>query len=153
MTGDRIAGSIKLVKTRSISSRDVRRMVDLILIGISQYISSPLLRYSKTKSVSNKSNNFVLLRDEDTIVGFGMYRVEKNTCIIYEIHVDASYRSTGCGTALMEEMLEDLKGRTVVLFVHRKNFRAQRFYRKFGFELQDSCGDENYFSMHKHSQL
>lgn len=148
MAGDR---NISLVGAKSISSKDVRRMVDLIVAGICQYVSTPLLRCSKMKSVSNKSNRFAILRREGTIVGFGMYRTEKNTCIIYEIHVDVSHRSRGCGTALMEAVLKDQKGKVMVLFVHKKNLRAQRFYRRFGFELWDSYEDKNHFEMRKHN--
>lgn len=144
-------GSVSLVKTKSVSSRDVHRMVDLIVAGISQYAFTPLLRHAKTKSVSGKSNNFILLREKSSIVGFGMYRVERSICIIYEVHVDADYRSMGCGTVLIEQVIEDQKGKTVVLFVHKKNHQAQVFYRKFGFELEDSYEDRSYFKMSRNS--
>ncbi|ELA41972.1 uncharacterized protein VICG_00989 [Vittaforma corneae ATCC 50505] len=142
-----------LEKTRSLSNDDIFRTVELIIEGIKAYVGSSLLKHSKTKSMSNKLNNFIISRvDEDAqscIQGFLMYRVEREYCILYEIHVAKDKRSCGIGSKLMEELFRDQKGKLLILFVHKRNARAQKFYLSKGFQFHDIQANERCYEMFK----
>lgn len=141
--------SLELIKAKSISEAEVKRTVDLILESIKAYVYNPLLKHAKTKSMSNKKNNFIIIKEEDRIIAFTMYRVEKELSFIYEIHVDAEYRSKMLGTALISEIIKDQPGQHLILFVHKPNTRAQSFYKRFGFNFDHEYEHIYYFKMDK----
>lgn len=144
-----IPNNYTVEKATKISENEVKALVQMILDNIRPYISSPLLRHAKTKSMSNLNNNFILIKDNVRTVAFLMYRIDKELTFIYEIHVEEKYRSNKLGTFLMNQAFEDQKGQKLILFVHKKNYRAQNFYKKFGFEF-DLKDDYNlYFKMIK----
>lgn len=138
-----------LEKTRKLSAEDISRAVEMILDGIRQYISLPFLKHAKTKSVSNHLNNFIIYREAGSIQGFLMYRIDKECTILYEVHVASELRSSGVGTRLMQELFIDRAGKLVILFVHKGNLRAQKFYQSFGFEFQPDYNEKNYYQMLK----
>ncbi|KAM0680429.1 hypothetical protein GINT2_001489 [Glugoides intestinalis] len=138
-----------LEKTKQISKQDIIRTVQLIIEGISPYIQTRLLKYAKTKSMSSRKNNFIMLREESMLKGFLMYRIEKNCCILYEIHVSEEKRSQGHGTSLIKELLKDQIGKMIILFVHTKNLKAQQFYAANGFTFKENSENSSYYEMHK----
>lgn len=138
-----------LEKTKIISKTDVMRAVQLIIEGIRPYIQTPLLKYAKTKSMSSRNNNFIILREECVIKGFLMYRVEKDCCIVYEIHVSEEKRSQGYGTMLFRELFKDQAGKKLLLFVHTRNAMAQQFYLTNGFNFKEKSENDTYYEMYK----
>jgi len=141
--------SLELIKAKTISEAEVKRTVALILENIKVYVCNPLLKHAKTKSMSNKENNFIIIKEEDRIIAFTMYRIEKELSFIYEIHVDADYRSQRLGTTLMSEIIKDQPGQHLILFVHKPNIRAQEFYKRFGFTFDHEYEHSHYFKMDK----
>ncbi len=62
---------------------------------------------------------------------------------VHEIVVAPDWQGRGLSEKLMEKALAYLKEKgyeKVALWVGEYNFRAQRFYRKFGFEINDKVG-------------
>lgn len=142
-----------LEKTKRIPASDIARTVELIIEGIRAYAGGPLLKHSKTKSMSSKFNNFIVFREDESargrIQGFLMYRIERECCIVYEIHVAEDKRSCGIGSRLMEELFEDQKGKLLILFVHKDNTRAQKFYLSQGFQFHDVQANKRCYEMFK----
>ncbi len=67
----------------------------------------------------------------------------KEVCEIHEIVVDPEWRGMGIGSMLMKEAISySLKmGREVLeLWVGERNYRAMKFYRKFGFSSREKNG-------------
>lgn len=134
--------------------RDAIGAVEIITSGMYVYNPSPLLRSAKLKSVSNKQSRFITVRlrdNEQTLIGFIMYRTERQFCYLYEIHVRNGYHSMGYGQQMMDELVGAMKDKTLVLFVHIKNLGAQRFYRRNGFEADVSYKSAVYFRMARFS--
>ena len=72
-----------LTKTARLPRRDVQRAVELVLDGVREYNSSPLMRQAKFRSITNKASRFILLREQTVLVGFLMYRTEGKMCYVY----------------------------------------------------------------------
>lgn len=140
---------MQIERTRKISKDEIKLFVNAIVTGLVPYIKVPFLRHSKTKSVSSKSNNFIILREASLVYGFLMYRIEWSIIYIYELHVIEKFRSRGYGRRLMEELFESEKNKSFVLFVHAQNLRAQKLYRSLGFVTAGENG--NYFQMFRNS--
>ncbi len=145
---------LELIKTKKISKQDIERIVELTLSGIGTYTKTYLLKHSKTKSISSKHNNFIILKDNtssgnssNNIIGFAMYRIDKELVFIYEIHVDPLYRHKGIGSRTMRELISDEINKTIILFVHKKNKIGQEFYEKIGFKYDNSYENRNYLKM------
>ncbi len=67
----------------------------------------------------------------------------REVCEVHEIFVKPEWRGIGVGEMLMRKAMEYAKerGRDVVeLWVGERNYRAIRFYRKFGFESREKNG-------------
>lgn len=137
----------KLLRLERLPKKDVLAAVELILDGIKTYNNSHLLRYAKTKSVSNKVSKFIVLKSEERLIGLLMYRIEKAFCLIYEIHVDSGHRCAGEGQRLMDDLLLSKKNFVLILFVHRANPRAMRFYEKNGFKVDKNYRSSLYYRM------
>jgi ribosomal protein S18 acetylase RimI-like enzyme len=57
---------------------------------------------------------------------------------LHRIYVDKDYLSKGCGAALMMAALDSPEMKdaaSIVLGVWEKNFRAQNFYKRYGFKV------------------
>lgn len=124
------------VKKR-LNKSEIKRYLNLIML-----IHKPLIRNSKKKSLTNKNNIFVTHQH-----GFLMMRKEKNI-IILEIHVDPAYRNMGIGKAILEKAKSLFKGK-YVLYVHKNNLNAIRFYESNGFtyDLDETYPESDYFAM------
>ena len=138
-----------LTKTARLPRRDVQRAVELVLDGIKRYNSSPLMRWAKFRSITNKASRFILLWEQKTLVGFLMYRTEGKMCYVYEIHVEASHRSGGRGQQMFNELFSSMKGFILILFVHRGNHGAIRLYERNEFEIDPHYESNTYYRMAK----
>lgn len=139
---------IKLGRCEKLIKKETLHLVEIILAGIQSYNRSPLLRYAKIKSVSNKASSFILLRDVDNIIiGFLMFRIDKKFCYIYEIHVEHKYQSQGYGQMLLDDLYKQMVGKLLILFVHKNNIRARKFYEKNIFKIDETYVSKSYFMM------
>lgn len=138
-----------LENTTRISKKEIERTVELILDGIKPYANNRLLKSAKTKSMSSSKNNFILYKINGVIMAFLMYRLEKNYCVLYEIHVSEELRSRGIGSKLFEDFFKKMSNTLIILFVHKENKRAQSFYLSKGFEFQNEFENDSYYEMHR----
>lgn len=136
-----------IIKTTKIKSDWIHQFSQTIANGISEFIRNPLILHSKRKSLANKSNNFLIGIHENKPIGFLMYRIIKDECILYEIHIQKEFKYNRYGTQLMNEFIKDQPEKPLVLFVHKKNISAQKFYKKFGFVFQDDYVHKHYYEM------
>ena len=63
--------------------------------------------------------------------------IGKDYAEIQRIYIDSDYKRQGLGSLLMEEAIKNAKAKkcpAIWLGVWEKNFEAQRFYQKYGFE-------------------
>ncbi len=70
-------------------------------------------------------------------------RYEGEVCEIHEIFVNPEWRGIGVGSLLMKRAFDYAKEKgknKVELWVGERNYRAIRFYRKFGFESREKNG-------------
>jgi ribosomal protein S18 acetylase RimI-like enzyme len=125
---------MQIEKTNKVTKPEIAFLTELTLKGIAPYVNSKLLKYVKTKSLSSKLNNFLLLRDGEKIGGFIMYRVEKSKIFIYELHVCEELQSAGNGKKLLEELFKLEEGKKFILNVHGENAGAIKLYKSAGFE-------------------
>lgn len=150
---------MEIFKTRRISKDNVIKTAEMIVTGLKAFIDIPLLKHSKMKSLSNKSNHFILIgKNKDNtkhnefsgeIGGFLMYRIENDKCLIFEIHVSKEHQGQGYGTRMLEELFKDQKGKIIILFVYKKNTAAIKFYQSRGFKIQEKFESESYYEMYK----
>lgn len=138
-----------LTKMDRLLKKDAQRAIELVLEGIKKYNSSPLLKRAKFRSITNKTSRFILLREQKELIGFLMYRIEGEMCYIYEIHVNINYRSRGEGQRMFNELFLSMRGFIIVLFVHKENHDAIRFYEKNEFEIDPDYESSIYHRMAK----
>lgn len=142
-----------LVHLRKLDKKEQLNAVNMIIDGISLYNTRPkLLHHTKMRSIKNRTNNFIIIREKKELVGFLMYRIETGMCFIYEVHVKNGFRSKGYGKQLMNELKDkiskdDEKINEIVLFVHKDNLRAQQFYEQQGFKLDGEYNSKTYLRM------
>jgi ribosomal protein S18 acetylase RimI-like enzyme len=139
----------ELCKVHRVSKQTAKILVDLIVSGVGHFIKNPMLRNAKNKSISSDKNNFILLKASDQVIGFLMYRIDKELSFLYEIHIEEQFRKKGYGCKLMEEYFKDQPGKELILFVHKKNISAQAFYEKLEFLYDRTFEEKNYFKMTK----
>lgn len=123
--------------------------LDLAVSNIRQYCKSPLLRFSKYKSLTNRSNNYIFCYVGKEPAGFITFRFSKDTAYVFELHVEENYRSQGIGTLLLNEckvQYNEIVGR-VVLYVYRENTRGLEFYRRNGFEINKEYKCNKFYEM------
>lgn len=125
---------MQLEKIKKLKKSEVKTLVDLILTGMAQYITTPLYKSAKLRSLSSKENNFIILKsDTKSICGFLMYRIVKENIYIYEIHVAKEFQSKGFGKAMIENLINE--GKKLILCVYKENKGAQKLYRSLGFNV------------------
>lgn len=103
-------------------------------------ISTSLLSRNEFLSKFGKNNFFA--KDKNNFIGYIIYDILKEGgrkyCLIYGIHLSKEVRGKGIGSKLMKKVLEEMRNKKVkkiVLDVSKKNKKAQKFYKKFGFEI------------------
>lgn len=99
--------------------------------------------FPKSKFLSKFSKNNFFAKENNNFIGYVIYDILKesgeNYCLIYGIHLSKEARGKGVGSKLIEKVLREMKAKKIkkiVLDVSKKNTKAQKFYKKFGFEIE-----------------
>ena len=84
-----------------------------------------------------------------TPVGFIMFRFAKTVMYVFELHVAQSHRSLGIGSMLLLQSIQEYADKTsrVILYVHKKNTRAQAFYSRNGFMINHTYKNQLFHEM------
>ncbi|MBP1736235.1 MAG: acetyltransferase family protein [Oscillospiraceae bacterium] len=86
------------------------------------------------KTVFERSYGVAFAYDGPLLIGCGRVLSDGlRQAAIYNIAVDEAYRGQQLGRAVIESLLEQVKGCTVTLYTHPKTVRL---YEKFGFRRQ-----------------
>jgi len=88
-------------------------------------------------SVKNPNHYMRVVHDENgTVIGFSDSEIEDGTYELKGLYVDKPMQGTGLAKELMEDALEWLgTDHEIFLIVVAYNIRAQKFYKKYGFEI------------------
>jgi len=135
------------VKIRSLTLQDAasyRRCWDIIAKE-DQYIvedkAPPLSEIrAQIRGILRMKTPFLVAVDGKRVVGFvaiyGSSLPSMGHCVDLGMGLHPDYREMGLGTKLLGRVLKMCRGKydSVVLFVFRKNKRAQNLYKKLGFE-------------------
>ena len=84
----------------------------------------------------NTGHRFIVLKDDETIVGFAVYQQVFEQAEVLTIGVDPIHQRKGYGSLLMEKMVAELLtlgAEQLFLEVRVSNVPAQGLYRKLGF--------------------
>lgn len=86
------------------------------------------------KKIFENSYAVAFVYDDDKVVGCGR-ALSDGVCqaAIYNIALDEEYRGSQWGRAIVESLLEQVKGCTVILYTHPQTLAM---YEKFGFRRQ-----------------
>ncbi len=84
-----------------------------------------------------------------TPVGFIMFRFARTVMYVFELHVAQSHRSLGIGSMLLLQSIQEYADKVsrVILYVHKKNTRAQAFYSKNGFGINHTYKNQLFHEM------
>lgn len=89
------------------------------------------------REVLTKSSYIVSLWDKENLIGLGRILEDGIMCMFYDVGVHPNYQTKGIGTLIMKKLTNYVKNRkyaSIGLFVWDKNYNAEDFYKKFGFE-------------------
>jgi ribosomal protein S18 acetylase RimI-like enzyme len=109
------------------------------------------------KGMDSPDHAFRIARDEaGKELGFVWVGVAPgmpaDTCLLFDIYVHEAHRGRGVARAILEQMLESLKGdaiKTVVLYVRADNAPARALYKKLGFVEDEASGGAKDLQMRK----
>lgn len=98
------------------------------------------------KGMDSPDHAFRVARDEaGDELGFVWVGVLPNapsgSCVLFDIYVHEAHRGRGVARAMLEQMLESLRGdaiKTVILYVRADNAPARALYKKLGFVEDDA---------------
>ncbi|KHN69503.1 putative zinc finger protein [Ordospora colligata OC4] len=84
-----------------------------------------------------------------TPVGFIMFRFTKTVMYVFELHVAQSHRSLGIGSMLLLQSIQEYADKIsrIILYVHKKNIRAQAFYSRNGFIINRTYKNQLFHEM------
>jgi len=97
---------------------------------------------------------FLVVKEGEEIVGYGICQKEKEKGIIFSIAVKKKWQNSGIGTEILKNLIEILKKekvKKIILHVREDNQRAISFYKNFGFEIKEKV--EKYYSNGKTAYL
>lgn len=136
-------------KSNKLSKQELVSALDILITGVKPFLNIPTLRHSKLKSLTSSKNNFLYIKIESKLAGFLMYRIEKHLVFLYEIHVAKEHQNKGIGSSLIKELFKSVEGKTIILYVHKKNLTALGFYKKHDFVIERNYESDNYYEMSK----
>ena len=94
-----------------------------------------------SKKLQHDPDLFLLVIDNNKIVGTVIGGFDGRRGLVYHLAVDAGYREQGIGSLLMNEIEQRLKEKGCIrsyLLVTRENESAIEFYEKRGWQNMDS---------------
>lgn len=98
----------------------------------------------------NKFSAFKIIKNDNQIIGFIIYRIVFDEAEILDIEIDKNFRGLKAGKHILNFAIEDIKKKNckvIFLEVHQNNIIAQNLYKSFGF-TQYSLR-ENYYKNSK----
>lgn len=110
---------------------------------LSAYLAAKFSEAIQRQQIADRSVRYCLALDGDAIVGYCMMGAldiesnEPNALELHRLYVDEHMKGAGVAAALMEDCLAWARGRAakaLYLSVWENNHRAQRFYKRYGFE-------------------
>ncbi|MBI2572459.1 GNAT family N-acetyltransferase [Candidatus Woesearchaeota archaeon] len=123
---------------RRMTLSDLDAVVDLYQDANLYATKEEILAWTKKGLLNFAELNLVDQRDERIVGAISVVLKSKSVAEINDIAVLAEYRKQNVGSALFSEMMsiiESMKLRKVVLWVHWSSARAVPFYYKFGFRI------------------
>lgn len=87
---------------------------------------------------SNFPSGFLVAKQKEEIVGYGICQKEKNVGKIVSLAVKPKWQKNGIGTQLLRNLIEILREnevRKIFLHVRVGNFIAISLYKSFGFKI------------------
>ena len=110
---------------------------------LAAYVEAKYRPHVLADELADPATRYRLAMRNDAIVGYckmgdvDMDVDATNALELHRLYVDASTKGTGVAKALMDEALAWARGkgaRVMYLSVWENNFRAQAFYKRYGFE-------------------
>ena len=103
-----------------------------------RYIECPWSPAVLKETLRDELSHLYVLRDSDTIVGYGGFKMALDTAEIYNIVVHEAYRRKGYGKQIVAYLIDravELGAREIFLEVGEKNQAAIALYTECGFEI------------------
>ena len=107
-----------------------------------------------TSSIENSNNLCYCLNLKGKTIGYLIAMLSFDTADILNIGIDPSFKRQGHGTALLNQLIEELRKRNIckiLLEVRAGNKSAIQFYKKQGFE--EISVRKNYYTKNSKNQL
>ncbi|AFN83187.1 putative zinc finger protein [Encephalitozoon romaleae SJ-2008] len=139
----------RVLKIERLSKDLLKWAVNLVVSNLGRYCRSPLMKFSKAKSLKNKNNNYIFCFVGEVPVGFITFRFSRDTTYVFELHVEKEHRSLGIGALLLDECKKqyDKVVRRIVLYVYRENSRGLKFYERNGFRINEGYECSRFYEM------
>ncbi len=140
--------NLVIERLKDLNKNIIKELIDVYLSGYSDLNkyhytrNRDIKRYIKWLFKRDK-NGFFIAKYGEKIVGFAACDANWNGVgAVHEIVVRKEYQGKGIGTRLMKKCLEYLSRNVdkIELYVGSENFRAIRFYKKFGFKIAHDFG-------------
>jgi len=129
----------RIVRWRADLNEEQVEMLEIEACNMIPILEDNKMTYDYVKSAESvlKSENTIVVRSSEHIVGFLRYNVKNNAAKVYSIQLKDPEKSSASLLPLLRKTITDMKNNGVVKIesvVQKSNQRSLKFHEKLGFE-------------------
>lgn len=112
-----------------------------------------------------ESGNYKMIKFEGEVIGLINYQhgttimemliqkkkkdkdFELRPAVFRYLNIDKRFQGNGIATTIIKQIIDECKDCAITLKVFKDNPKAQKLYEKFGFLIDDSVEDKDYYTM------
>lgn len=127
---------------------DVDKIYELSKHLIDEYEDVQNIEYEKVlkwvyKKIEKNIHEYTSVYLDDCLVGYYRFHEEEDKMELDDFYIIDSYQNKGIGSIVLDKCIRDTN-KTIFLYVFRKNERAIKLYKRFGFEIIKNIKNSRY---------
>lgn len=128
--------------------RDIGPLFQLNKDLIDQYENLSQIDYSKVLSwvgekIKKRISEYTCIFRENRKVGYYRFHPAEGKMELDDIYIFPAYQNKGIGSQVIRKCIAET-GSPIFLYVFIRNTKAVSFYKRFGFEIEETIRDSRY---------